>query len=763
MLSRFRAAVLIALILVPVTVQAAAYTSTQSGNWSDPATWGASGPPADGDTAAIGTGHAVTVDVNTTVGHSPGAGDATAAILVTGTGSLTINSGVTLVCRGDLKLNNSVLTCNGTGVLEFDASQAASPSTALYVLQIGTAASQASCKLVVLGTDNANRFTIRSNAGGANARLTSGGSRGGKVDVQYCNVTRIGDASNPAWVCQDSASFADPFKWYDTTFDSCGMLNPTISNNNIALFEFVRCGFRNTVNASYSIDISSGTNLGSGGRRWIKFCGLDKSLRVLSANGFEIEDNYISGTSTTNTVTSTGGTFQSFKRNALRGVITTAMTSVRGTFEDCYIIKDHLATNPHGLTIGGSNDANCTVTGTIFEHTWTAIDGDMLLAGNTTNPRNHTVSNCLSLPNADGQAAGVFITALGGANWSNSATHNTYCSGSAAGGASDSNAIRVGETYAGHAGMYSAFKSNLAFNFVANRSLFYVSTASAPSDTVSTSDCDYNAGWNLSSRNAGLGYAYTGTNPLWSSGSGGAHDLGEVDPQFVDCSSSKWRCFPLFDTDYLGNNAPAWSSGGSYVAGDIVSNAVGGKWGGRVVNYRCISAHAGSTANSQPGSGSSWSTYWEFASAYRIREGNPLYTYSAGVRQPTVQDLATWVKAGFKPRNTALRNAGHDGATVGAFEGVWPAAGTTPRRSATSVGVSAGVGLIFLPLALGDTNDEGDDSAGILPLAGYRVDRAHRCLDGPFGAFLRHGRLQLQADRLQRAGPQRPGGHAVRR
>jgi hypothetical protein len=46
----------------------AAYTSTQTGNWSSTSTWGGSGPPGDGDTAVISSGHTVTVDAATTVG-----------------------------------------------------------------------------------------------------------------------------------------------------------------------------------------------------------------------------------------------------------------------------------------------------------------------------------------------------------------------------------------------------------------------------------------------------------------------------------------------------------------------------------------------------------------------------------------------------------------------------------------------------------------------------------------------------------------------
>jgi hypothetical protein len=48
-----------------------AYTSTQSGDWSDTATWGGSGPPGDGDSATISIGHVVEIDGDVTLGTNP--------------------------------------------------------------------------------------------------------------------------------------------------------------------------------------------------------------------------------------------------------------------------------------------------------------------------------------------------------------------------------------------------------------------------------------------------------------------------------------------------------------------------------------------------------------------------------------------------------------------------------------------------------------------------------------------------------------------
>lgn len=70
----------------------AAYTSTQTGNWSDTATWGGSGPPGNGDSATVL--HAVTFDAAATIGNG------TTAITVSSGGSLTQAANLTL--NGDL-------------------------------------------------------------------------------------------------------------------------------------------------------------------------------------------------------------------------------------------------------------------------------------------------------------------------------------------------------------------------------------------------------------------------------------------------------------------------------------------------------------------------------------------------------------------------------------------------------------------------------------------------------------------------------------
>lgn len=139
-------------------------------------------------------------------------------------------------------------------------------------------------------------------------------------------------------------------------------------------------------------------------------------------------------------------------------------------------------------------------------------------------------------------------------------------------------------------------------------------------------------------------------------------------PKFRDTS----RNLATFDRAYLGNTSvTAWSSGASFVVGDIRSNSNASYYNGTVVNFRAIAAHAGNTANSEPGVGSAWRTYWEIASVQRLRDaviaGTKITDATLGLTNASYPEvLIAWVRAGFAPSNTALKGTASDGGDIGA-------------------------------------------------------------------------------------------------
>jgi hypothetical protein len=731
----------------------AARSTTKAGDWSDPEVWSSGIVPGPGDTVTIN--HAVTVTDARTVGHSPGAGDATAAILVSGTGgSLTLSGpDAYLTVRGDLKLNTAVLTCTGGGVLEFDATQAATPSTARYVLQVGTANNQGTARLVVTGTDNASRFTIRSKVGGANGRITGPTSGGTRHAIQYANFLRIGDSSNNSFTSHGGSLGGVSYTIADSTFERCGVYDLTLSQTN-GTWTLDRVEFKDGLHATTDVDFSL-PQTKTGGARRIKQCSFSKKCVTISyVAGLEFEDNYAGPDGFS--IIQSGSTWTSCRRNLIQWRSAGTTIAVNGNYVENYCLQNATTLNWHGpLLVKPVTLSDC-----VFESLSDDFgEADMIMGGSSAPAGTYTVRNNLFLPNQFGAAFGVGVSMLGNASINLAVNHNTFI-GDHADTDVGRGVLRVGETYSGKTGQVTSLKSNLCYGFGTSgrkASIFYsvsslaITNATQASPCVLTSnghqlvtgtkvrifgvtgmtelngniytvtainantfslqgvdstgygaysgggeagvidaalpaDVSHNGGFNLVDGQGGSGkpgYAHFDGNGPFSDTSFGANDV-DADPQFLDASTAGWRCLATFDTDYLGNApGPAWSSSGTYAVGNIVSRTVSAIWGGKTINYRCITAHDAGTSTGvrQPGNGSSWVSYWELASEYRLRTSVAATTYAEGTPQATVRDLLEWVKEGWRPTNPAYKDAGHDGLTIGALEAVTaPPTRTGPPR-----------------------------------------------------------------------------------
>src|SRR4030065_109852 len=89
--------VLLGLFALAAPARAAAYTASISGNWSNPATWGGSGPPTAADTVTINSGVIVTVDTAaecaTITINAPAANN---RITIAGSHNLTVSGAITM-------------------------------------------------------------------------------------------------------------------------------------------------------------------------------------------------------------------------------------------------------------------------------------------------------------------------------------------------------------------------------------------------------------------------------------------------------------------------------------------------------------------------------------------------------------------------------------------------------------------------------------------------------------------------------------------
>lgn len=165
----------------------ATITSAQTGNWNVTSTWTGGVVPGDGDLAIIASTHLVTVTANQTIGD--GSFTTTADVLIL-YGSLTINTGVTLTCKGDVLVDptttgDGVWIQNGTGAFVHDGD---------YRFRFDGSDSVPT-KMSLQGTSG-NRAAFSAAVGGSTYFVPLAGNTWSDIiefDVDYCDLTRVGD------------------------------------------------------------------------------------------------------------------------------------------------------------------------------------------------------------------------------------------------------------------------------------------------------------------------------------------------------------------------------------------------------------------------------------------------------------------------------------------------------------------------------------------------------------------------------------------
>ena len=217
-------------VLLSGSSRAASFTAKVSGNWNNPVTWGGASIPGAGDTVTINDGVTVTVTVKDARIVGTSGGNGTIAVNTNNSGALVIASGGTLQLRGDIQYaanagGNTLtyLTVQGGGILEFDSSHAASPSTTKYAAHQD---SQFGFRPFVTTGTGSSHAVVRSNVGGGNGYFSMGSNAvGGSYSTTYADFLRIGDSVNPAFAGGNWAGAHTVTTWIAThdTFTSCGM------------------------------------------------------------------------------------------------------------------------------------------------------------------------------------------------------------------------------------------------------------------------------------------------------------------------------------------------------------------------------------------------------------------------------------------------------------------------------------------------------------------------------------------------------------
>lgn len=498
----------------------AAFTSKATGNWSSAGqtTWNEVGVPGNGDTIIVGTSHNVTVDADEIIGTSPAAGAGTAAILVNTTGTLTLAAGKKLTCRGDLKLNNTTFTMGAGSIFEFDASLAGVPSTALYVCQIGTNATDASAKFIVNGTSG-SRCTIRSvnTNGGGNGRFTSNGNdQSGQVNATFVDLLRIGDATHTAF--EFWLRSGQEFKLQNAILDACGQLVPDANAglDSDCQITFNHVTMKNTVGSnSGSTNCTSSAKTG-GGIRQMTFCSWDLGFLFHAATDWTIDDNIFQGTPDWTT-----GTAASFNRNMY--LIPQANGGdwlTFGPITDMYALRIGDPNNQHTITTTASSSL---FKGIVFDapDMLTGTAGDCItIATNPGSPQTLTIREVIILRSGSGEDVGTLVSNLVNANVSYSIEHCTYEAHQG-----------IYFELPGFANQLTSCKNNLAFTVQGAACQVISGEIGTTTDVVSSGNVLDNAKWNPASVD---GYS---DNLTFSSGRPGLNDVN-ANPGFVDVNRS---------------------------------------------------------------------------------------------------------------------------------------------------------------------------------------------------------------------------------
>lgn len=491
-------------------------TTAQTGNWSSTSTWTGGVVPADGDTVEIN--HAVTVDVDTTVGASPAAVALNTYITdsvvadVEADANITVAGGVTLTVRGNVALDNCQLIQEAGSTFEFDASQATDPTNQNYWVAISTTWANTNTWWECRGTSG-NRCSIISNSGGGNgytgsvSSVTSSGAVVGGCfrNTTFTNFTRIGTAT--LTVAKPYFSGNVDFSISDSIFDACGDITSigTVATTSDYIFE--RNTFKNSV-GTQNINFSSATAKDVANTRSLSGSVFDKRATLNTPQDFNLDDCVflLGATGTTNAKAASLDNI--FASNAVQN----GPVSCFGDFTNCVLHKNGDIANPRWIQLANSFASD--VTGCIFDMSGANIGdfGDILPLGSGATGTFNITENVF-LP--DHSSPFALLGAASGQVINYNKNTSAY-------------QINVNETTAGYVGQIGSFQDNIVWGDAPNSHYMIQDIAgTAVADIVSSANCDYNCDFNLIAgvEGNGINIPITGTP--------NANGV-TADPQFVD-------------------------------------------------------------------------------------------------------------------------------------------------------------------------------------------------------------------------------------
>lgn len=620
------------------------------------------------------------------------------AITNTG-GTLVVDSGVTLTVKGDWLQGNGAVTLRDNSIVEIDPSAS---TTLTYKIFRGTADSQSGNIWQTSGTSAANPATIRA-ASGYVFSFMSGQRNGGSgnlfdsqwFNLSYVNILQCGDTViDCIQITPSSAATVNTFSY--VIWDTSGRTQITTNAGTAGGWSFDHCTWKNTnavvggLSAMNPLLLRGGTGVLTGSRSitnsvfdtppWIignsatytgnvfladyynpgstnqcaafsgNFVRVTQAAGVISCGDFK--NNYVysdnkatatvTGTATSGAASTLTDTGESWSVNAyaatgaagwmvaitggtginqIRSILSNTATVLTvlqpwDTTPDStstYAIYNQIA-NTHPV-VSGVQAAAFEYSGNIFETLGADNNGDCFLSMNQAGA-SWNIKNNLILPNGMSDNSCTLMTIFSANVGPFTIDHNTAFTGA--------QGPAITESGNGTAGSITSYKSNIFWSDPAKAASGYklaggggaVSTLGpykaddtfhSTNPALSTANVIVSGGAQYNTgygQNAG--YALNGYN--YNGTTPGANDI-DTNPQFLDSSRKLWV------------------------------------WGASV-------GASGSVVDA------SNATIAELAKLNDFTGYNSAYSVSA---------LYAWVRYGFNVTNPLLRNAGHDGVTIGAL------------------------------------------------------------------------------------------------
>lgn len=653
-------------------------TSTAAGNWNAGATWVGGFAPVAGDSAVVV--HAVSVNVNSTVGTYGAAG--TDAVQIGAAGALTINSGIALTVRGCVTATAAgrTLTISSGGSLIFDSSGAA--GTPVYELRTNFNG----FKLVTSGISG-SRCALDKAAGSGNWSFHSNSTTDTAVDMAYTDVRNCRNSADTlSFNVAPAAGAGRGIAISNCIFDTTARVD--IFGDAAANWSFTNVTWVNTVGL-YSIRPRVSANA-TGTRVW-NGCVFDKDFfSDTNSHNFDLQNNQFHGQ-----LTLTGGSvLAGWSGNFVApGTVNAAINTVlKGTYFDSYVLMNSV--NPHYWNLGNSGVTGvATVDGFIFENLSADDQGDAVLADTA-----YTVATtirairCIVLPGPTGLSSGSPITVARSAdNLTVSQEFCTYHHGGINGESKGAQLFEQGTSNAyGLLGLVEYFRSNISWDTSSGRgwkvrgTSTNITSVSGTSTGANTSTTLNNTGLSMPVNRFSTGYSIF---ILSGTGSGQARDISSNTATEFTVASA-WSVTPDATSVYriyvldIFTEAPNYNGGWNHSEGDCRDanyTLIGGGGNGRGYSAMAISSGTLYGANDASGTPAFADSNrdiaaWDLAlggagtaanAIVELKKRNDPSGYNNVYNVPA---LLTYIRDGFKPTTPSYVSGSHLGTTIGAVQ-----------------------------------------------------------------------------------------------